>query len=166
MAAVGARRGLHAPPANVRNGGRAGYGAPDPGAPTGHNNAIRAYSRVLELDPQTLEIIWECSARTGGGATVVHDSRFYSVLVSSAQRLLNGNTLITEGSDGRFLEVNGDCDIVWEYFSPYVDPKFRHNQVCRAYRIPYDWVPQLAPPEERPIPRLGNSQSAPHGDNE
>ena len=33
------------------NGGQAGYGSPNPGAPTGHNNAIRPYSRVLEFDP-------------------------------------------------------------------------------------------------------------------
>ena len=140
------------------NGGRAGYGDPNPGATTGHNNVIRPYSRVIEFDPDTLEIVWEYSARTGGGAPLVHDSRFYSILVSSAQRLPNGNTLITEGSDGRFIEVNRDCDIVWEYISPYVDPKFGHNQVYRSYRIPYEWVPQLDPPEERPIPRLDNSK--------
>ncbi|HCK12430.1 MAG TPA: thioredoxin, partial [Candidatus Latescibacteria bacterium] len=76
----------------------------------------------------------------------------------SAQRLPNGNTLITEGGDGRFLEVTKDCDIVWEYISPYVDPKFNHNQVYRAYRIPYDWVPQLDSPREKAIARLDNSK--------
>lgn len=88
----------------------------------------------------------------------MQDSRFYSVLVSSAQRLPNGNTLITEGGDGRFIEVNKDCDTVWEYISPYVDTKFSHNQVYRAYRIPYEWVPQLDPPKEIPILRLDNSK--------
>ena len=140
------------------NGGRGGYGDPNPGALTGHNNVIRPYSRVIEFDPNTLEIVWEFNAQLAGGAPLVHDSRFYSILVSSAQRLPNGNTLITEGSDGRFIEVNQDCDIVWEYISPYVDPKFNHNQVYRAYRIPYDWVPQLDPPEEVPIHRLDNSR--------
>jgi hypothetical protein len=139
-------------------GGRSGYGDPNPGAPSGHNNVIRPYSRVIEFDPNTLEIVWQYSAQHGGGAPLVHDSRFYSVLVSSAQRLPNGNTLITEGSDGRFFEVNSDCDIVWEYISPYVDPKSSHNQVYRAYRIPYEWVPQLDPPEEIPIPLLDNSK--------
>ena len=35
------------------------------------------------------------------------------------QRLPNGNTLITEGSDGRVFEVTPDHKIVWEFVSPY-----------------------------------------------
>ena len=46
-------------------------------------------------------------------------SRFYSPFVSSAQRLPNGNTLITEGSDGRIFEVTRNHELVWEYISPY-----------------------------------------------
>ena len=30
------------------NGGWAGYGAPNPGSPTGYNNALRDFSRILE----------------------------------------------------------------------------------------------------------------------
>ena len=41
------------------NGGAAGYGAPNPGAPTGFDNARRDFSRVLEFDPITLEIKWQ-----------------------------------------------------------------------------------------------------------
>ncbi len=37
------------------NGGWAGYGSPNPGSPTGFRNALRDYSRVLEIDPVTLE---------------------------------------------------------------------------------------------------------------
>ena len=46
-------------------------------------------------------------------------SRFYSPFISSAQRLPNGNTLVTEGSDGRIFEVTRDHELVWEYISPY-----------------------------------------------
>lgn len=42
------------------NGGWAGYGAPNPVSPMGVNNAHRDYSRVLEIDPTTLEIVWQC----------------------------------------------------------------------------------------------------------
>ena len=49
----------------------------------------------------------------------VDASRFYSPFISSAQRLPNGNTLITEGSGGRMIEVTADHRIVWEYISPY-----------------------------------------------
>ena len=44
---------------------------------------------------------------------------FYSPFVSAAQRLKNGNTLVTEGGRGRSFEVNQDGDIVWDYWNPY-----------------------------------------------
>jgi NADH:ubiquinone oxidoreductase subunit len=44
---------------------------------------------------------------------------FHSAFISGARRLPNGNTLICEGDDGKFFEVNLDGDIVWEYWEPY-----------------------------------------------
>lgn len=70
----------------------------------------------------------------------------------SAQRLVNGNTLITEGADGRLFEVTTAGDIVWEYVSPYfTQGANRTNRVYRAYRVPYAWVPQLERPTERAV---------------
>lgn len=43
---------------------------------------------------------------------------FFSNILSSAQRLPNGNTLICEGFNGRFIEIDTNEDIVWEYISP------------------------------------------------
>jgi len=43
----------------------------------------------------------------------------FSAFVSGAQRLKNGNTLITDGTVGRFFEVNPEKNIVWEYWNPY-----------------------------------------------
>lgn len=43
---------------------------------------------------------------------------FFSVFVSSAQRLPNGNMLICEGSQGRFFEIDSHENIVWEYINP------------------------------------------------
>jgi hypothetical protein len=73
-------------------------------------------------------------------------------LACAAQRLPNGNTLITEGADGRVFEVTTGGDIVWEYVSPYfgVDAPGT-NRVYRAYRLPYAWVPQLRKPAERAV---------------
>jgi hypothetical protein len=34
--------------------------------------------------------------------------------------LKNGNTFITQGMQGRMLEVNSEGDILWEYWMPYV----------------------------------------------
>ncbi|RYD04907.1 hypothetical protein N752_12025 [Desulforamulus aquiferis] len=77
-----------------------------------------------------------------------HSHHFYSPFISSAQRLPNGNTFITEGSGGRLIEVTSDYEVVWEYISPYWGKEFKLNMVYRAYRLPYDWVPQLEKPQE------------------
>ena len=130
------------------NGGWAGYGAPNPGAPTGAKNALRDYSRVLEFDPVTLKIIWQYTPTEAGYLQPVDANRFYSPFISSAQRLPNGNTLITEGSGGRIIEVTKDHEIVWEYISPYWGKQMKINMIYRAYRVPYEWVPQLGKPDE------------------
>jgi hypothetical protein len=133
------------------NGGWAGYGAPNPGAPTGNKNALRDYSRVLEIDPLTLKIVWQYTPAEAGYRMPMDANRFYSPFVSSAQRLPNGNTLITEGSGGRLIEVTTDYRIVWEYISPHFGQFARFNMVYRAYRLPYEWVPQLNAPKETPV---------------
>ena len=73
------------------------------------------------------------------------------LLAGSAQRLANGNTLITEGAAGRFFEVTSENEIVWEYVNPHFDMTSGRNNMYRAYRIPYDWVPQLPRPEEKRV---------------
>ncbi|MDN5937594.1 MAG: arylsulfotransferase family protein [Salinisphaera sp.] len=68
------------------------------------------FSRVLEFNPVTMKRTW-----------VYHGSKehpLYSEIRSAAQRLPNGNTLITESNGGRLLEVTPDDDIVWEYYNP------------------------------------------------
>lgn len=133
------------------NGGWAGYGAPNPGAPMGVKNALRDYSRVLEIDPLTLKILWQYTPAEAGYRMPMDANRFYSPFVSSAQRLPNGNTLITEGSGGRLIEVTKDHRIAWEYLSPHFGRFARFNMVYRAYRLPYEWVPQRDAPKETPV---------------
>ena len=133
------------------NGGEGGYGTPNPGALTGVNNARRDYSRVLQFNPVTLEITWQYTPLEAGNLLFTDASKFYSSYISSAQRLPNGNTLITEGSDGRLIEVTPDHEIVWEYINPYFNTilgQFTNNMVYRAYRVPYEWIPQVKKPEE------------------
>lgn len=136
------------------NGGAAGYGAPNPGAPTGIDNARRDFSRVLEIDPTTFEIIWQYPA-TGPGPG---GNRLYSSFVSSAQRLPNGNTLITEGNCGRIIEVTAEHEIVWEYISPYHHRMLKINLIYHAYRYPYAWAPQAERSKETAIPRFDNKK--------
>ncbi len=136
------------------NGGFAGYGNPNPGSLAGHNNALRDYSRIIEFDPITLKIVWQYTYLEAGHLSIMNNYKFYSPLISAAQRLPNGNTMITEGSGGRIIEVTRDHEIVWEYISPYFGMDGKSNHVYRAYRVPYDWVPQLAPPTEREIHKV------------
>lgn len=137
------------------NGGWAGYGLPNPTSPTGRQNAHRDYSRVLEIDPVTLEIIWQYTPQEAGLIHPLDSNRFYSPFISSAQRLLNGNTLITEGSDGRIFEVTIDHEIVWEYINPYKSDKAPSmNMVYRSYRVPYEWIPQLDKQTEVEIEKI------------
>jgi hypothetical protein len=72
------------------NGGSSGYGFASPIAPNGVGAFARATSRVLEINPVTLELVWSYV-----------NPRFFSTNISGAQRLPNGNTLITAGAGGR-----------------------------------------------------------------
>ncbi len=142
------------------NGGSAGYGAPNPGSPGGVGNALRDHSRVLEIDPVTLDVLWTNTPPPGDkpGPRPPRGFSIYSSFISSAQRLPNGNTLVTEGAGGRIIEVTPGYEIVWEYISPFFNKRSFGNAVYRAYRLPYAWVPQVAPPVEKPVPRLDNSK--------
>lgn len=62
--------------------------------------ATRDFSRVIEFNPVTLEIVWEY---TYSGKVFPSENPFYSAYISSAQRLPNGNTLITEGAWSRVI---------------------------------------------------------------
>ena len=138
------------------NGGWSGYGMPDQVSQTGHNCTRRDYSRVLEINPQTLEVVWELNPDKFGFKSPFNSHYFYSPLVSNAQRLPNGNTMVTEGVHGRAVEVTKDFEIVWDYTSPYFHQGT--NMIYRAYRIPYDYIPQLSKPVERPVVPLDSTK--------
>ncbi len=78
--------------------------------------------------------------------------------------LLSNRRICTEGADGRIFEVTREREIVWEYVSPFFytpgpSPIARGSedgggkyvskptqQIYRAYRVPYEWVPQHQKP--------------------
>jgi hypothetical protein len=128
------------------NGGAAGYGAPSGIAPNGVGIYARPSSRVLEIDPLSLKVVWSYSA----------PGQFFSTNISGAQRLPNGNTLITQGAGGRLFEVTNDRQIVWEYMYPLFAGG--RNAVYRAYRLPYSWIPQLPRPAEKPVTPPPNAE--------
>jgi hypothetical protein len=75
------------------------------------NNYIgRDASEVLEFHPRTNETIWSYEGSS--------ERPFYSKFLGAAERLWNGNTLITESDGGRAFEVTPDKEIVWEFYNP------------------------------------------------
>lgn len=129
------------------NGGASGYGFANPIAPDGRGAFVRPTSRVLEINPVTPALVWSYT-----------NPRFFSTNISSAQRLPNGNTLITAGAGGRIFEVTTEGQIVWEYMFPMFNGANASNAVYRAYRVPYAWIPQLAVPRQQRVtpPPLGD----------
>ena len=91
------------------------------------------HSRVIEFDPKTNKTIWEYKDNPC--------TYFYSHHISGAERLDSGNTLICEGSFGRFFEVTPDKEIVWEFVNPIFGETFfgeDANWVFRAFRYSED----------------------------
>jgi uncharacterized protein (UPF0248 family) len=99
------------------------------------------YSRVIELNPATNEIVWKYQDKPTWN--------FFSPRMGNAQRLQNGNTLICEASFGRFFEVTNEGEIVWEYINPFFGkpffggpPSSETNQVFRAIRYSEEEIAQ------------------------
>lgn len=99
------------------------------------DTGAQPFSRALEINPNTNEIVWKYQDGSGPGS----NHFLFSSRISNAQRLPNGNTLINEGLYGRFFEVTPGGDVVWEYVNPHFGPasaapKAQLNTVFRAYR--------------------------------
>ncbi|MDP8235843.1 MAG: arylsulfotransferase family protein [Candidatus Erginobacter occultus] len=67
-------------------------------------------SKVVEVDPLTGEIAWEFR----GG----EEHPFFTRLLGAAQRLSDGNTLVTESEAGTVFEVTPAGEIVWQFVNP------------------------------------------------
>lgn len=79
-------------------------------------NPFPAYStRVVEIDPKENKIVWQFD----GGEGAIDKVHLFAPIVGSAQRLSNGNTLITDGPRGHIFEVTQEKKVVWDLVSPY-----------------------------------------------
>lgn len=103
-----------------------------------NNRPTKKTSQVLEIDPKTSEVLWAYEA-----------NGFFAEKISGAQRLKNGNTLITEGVTGQIFEVTPEKEVVWEY-QVGGDEK-GDRSVFRAYRYgpdDIDWPDSFLPNSE------------------
>ena len=92
------------------------------------------YSRAMEIDAKTREIVWEYAQNP--------PFSFYTFMGGSADVLPNNNVLICETSKGQFFEVTRDKKVVWEYINPFfvTNARFggRMNLVFRCHRYGVD----------------------------
>jgi hypothetical protein len=103
----------------------------DNGGFSGYPVVVRFYSRLVEIDPVTREVIWEYYYRD-------KSSKWLSINTGGSQRLPNGNTLSLATNQGRVFEVTPQGEIVWEYANP-------RGGFYRTQRIAYQDCPQANP---------------------
>ena len=48
-----------------------------------------------------------------------YETNFFAYYIGGAQRIKNGNTIICDGPEGKFLEITPEKMIIWEYTNPY-----------------------------------------------
>lgn len=105
---------------------------------------LRPYTTVLEFSPEMNAdgsfllndgqpfspdvVVWEYDPEP--------PERFYSFFISGAQRLPNGNTIITQGAGAKIREVTSDGEIVWEY--QYENDIDAPHMLFRGNRYPAD----------------------------
>ena len=116
---------------------------------TFRRNESAPYSRVLEISRADKSIVWKYQDP--------HPMTFFSPFMGGAQRLKNGNTLITEAAFGRVFEVTKEGRICWEWvndcFAGYkgleggeeIEELFDYpaNALFRAYKYTPEEVPWL-----------------------
>ena len=67
----------------------------------------RAFSRIVEVDPTTNEVVWTYKAKV--------PTRFFSAGRGTVQALANGNVLVASSNQGKIFEANRKGEVVWRY---------------------------------------------------
>ncbi len=90
------------------NGNSIRFSAIDIISPSTSSPGFYNYNNTIGYGPLTTD--WTYTAPT--------PADFFSSILSSGQRLPNGNTLICDGDSGYFFELDPSNNIVWEYINP------------------------------------------------
>jgi hypothetical protein len=96
------------------------------------DNGIRQ-SRVLEIDPHSLDVRWQYGPEKG----------FFTRTRGSSQRLPNGNTLIIESDSGYAFEVTPEGRTVWAFANPEIDDKGLREALWSMRRLSAEELPWL-----------------------
>ena len=116
----------------------------------GRDQSRDRWSRVVELDPSSREIVWQYPEDPTGPA------RFYSRNRGGNQELPNGNILVTDSGESCVFEVTRNREIVWRWHNPVQLSLTRREVIYRMQRLPLDFFgPVLEAPQStvtRPQP--------------
>lgn len=85
-------------------------------------------SAVREINPRSNTSVWSYT----GGRSLSDAVMFASSVMGGAERLPNGNTLITVSATGRILEVAPDGTLLWEYDNVFRDEDGASRLVFKA----------------------------------
>lgn len=76
--------------------------------------------------------------------TTENPSDMFSMILSNAQRLPNGNTLICSANQGLFLEVSQEKEIVWKYqYHNIMYPNVNSVASVQRYSLDYPGIPKV-----------------------
>jgi hypothetical protein len=98
------------------------------------NGLGRGWSRVVEVDPASRQIVWQFRADP--------PESFHSSALGGAQRLPNGNTLIASSESGEAFEVTAAGEVVWKFATPHKNEKGQRRTFVRMKR----YEPELVDP--------------------
>jgi len=118
------------------------------------NGLSRRWSRVIEVDPQTDEIVWEYKAP--------NTSDFFTPSRGGNERLPNGNTLITNSDSAQVFEVTPEGEFVWEFFSPHTNDQDQRATIVRAHRYSREFIDAFLYPDG--VPAEAEGKGDPIGD--
>ena len=119
-----------------------------------NNGNMTAASAIDIIDPATSApgvYVYDTTDGYGPTApdwsyTATPATDFFSPILSSGQRLPNGNTLICDGDNGYFFEIDPSNTIVWEYINPDTISGILSqgdtptlNIVFRAFKYAFDY---------------------------
>lgn len=105
------------------------------------NGSARSWSRVVEVNPLTDKIEWEYKAP--------NPRDFFSRTRGVAQRLANGNTLITNTNSGEAFEVVPEGEIVWRFLNPHLSDG-THRGTIRMTRYEPAYVDRIVEKSSKP----------------
>ncbi len=96
------------------------------------NGIASKRSRVIEVDPLSREIVWEYTAPV--------PADFFTPGRGGAQRLDNGNTLVTNSNHGQAFEVTPEGEMVWEFLNPHLNEERHRKTFRRMQHLPRGFV--------------------------